>query len=485
MSAISPTRQEDFPLWYQQVVGPLAQNGAVRGTQVIKPLGYGIWENLQQGLNQRIKQKGVENFYAPLFVGMDAIQAEVNHIEGFAKECAVVTHSRLKVVDGKLALDGELAEPVIIRPTSEAIIGPIVKDWVASYRDLPLKLNQWANIVRWEMRTRLFLRSTEFLWQEGHTFHATEVEANQFAQEMLECYQQFFKEQLALPVIAGEKSELERFSGANHTYTLELMMQDGKALQGGTSHDLGQNFSKAYDISYANEEGGVSHAHGTSWGVTTRMIGAMVMVHGDDDGLCLPPRVAPIQVVILPINPKNDDAVEAAVTALEQELSALTYHHKPVSVKVDRRALRGGAKAWDWVKKGIPLRVELGPKDIEKQQFCVSRRDTPYGEKQFIPMSDIASLVDMLEEMHQGMYTRAKQHLQENTIEMGSLDEMLAHFDAGNSGFVKVPYAGGAEEEATLTQHKISIRCLLPAEKATCVFTGKEAYQVAVIARAY
>ncbi|MEC7030795.1 MAG: proline--tRNA ligase [Pseudomonadota bacterium] len=485
MSAISPTRKEDFPLWYQAVVQPLAQNGAVRGTQVIKPLGYGIWENLQNELNTRIQDKGVENFYAPLFVGADAIQAEVNHIEGFAKECAVVTHSRLKVVDGKLALDGELTEPVIIRPTSEAIIGPIVKDWIASYRDLPLKLNQWANIVRWEMRTRLFLRSTEFLWQEGHTFHANEQEANAFAREMLECYQSFLKDMLALPALTGEKSELERFSGANHTYTLELMMQDGKALQGGTSHDLGQNFAKAYDIGYANEDGGISHVHGTSWGVTTRMIGAMAMVHGDDDGLCIPPRVSPIQIVILPINPKEDPEVETKILAVEQQLKALTYQGKGVRVRIDRRQMRGGAKAWDWVKKGIPLRIEIGPKDIEKQQICVSRRDLPYGEKQFMPLANLHEIVEMLESIHQSMYTRAERFMTEHITPLDSVEAMIQHFNEGKRGFVKVFYAGGAEEEATLASHKISIRCIVEEGEGNCVFTGHATQKVAYIAMAY
>lgn len=485
MSAISPTRDENFPKWYQEVVKPLAQHGDVKGTQVIKPWGYGVWEHMQQSLDYRIKQHGCDNFYAPLFVGVEAIQREANHIEGFAKECAVVTHSRLAMQDGKLVADGELTDPVIIRPTSEAIIGPIVKDWIESYRDLPLNLNQWANVVRWEMRTRLFLRSTEFLWQEGHTFHASKDEANQMAKTMLGCYEEYFKNVLALPVVVGEKSVLERFSGADHTYTLELMMQDGKALQGGTSHDLGQNFAKAYDISFTNKEGNIDFAYGTSWGVTTRMIGAMVMVHGDDDGLCLPPKVATCQVVVLPINPKNDAAVEQAILDLEAKLQAIDYDGKPLRVKVDRREIRGGAKAWGWVKKGVPIRIEIGPRDIESNQVCLSRRDKPYGDKSFVAIKDLANISEILDDIHQGMYKRASAFLEDNTIELDSLDALLAHFDEGKLGFVKVPYAGGADEESTLHEHKISIRCLLDSMPSKCVFTGQDTDKVAVIAKAY
>lgn len=485
MNAISPTRQENFPNWYLEVIKPLAQHGAVKGTQVIKPWGYGVWELIQQSLDQRIKQHGVENFYAPLFVGLDAIQAEANHIDGFAKECAVVTHSRLTMQEGKLVADGALADPVIIRPTSEAIIGPIVKDWVASYRDMPLKLNQWANVVRWEMRTRLFLRSSEFLWQEGHTFHASAQEANEMAKTMLTCYQVFFKEMLALAVVSGEKSVLERFSGANHTYTIELLMQDGKALQGGTSHDLGQNFAKAYDISFSNQEGALEHAYGTSWGVTTRMIGAIAMVHGDDDGLCLPPRVATTQVVILPINPKDDPSVAQEIEQIASTLSSLRYMDQPLRVKVDQRAIRGGAKAWDWVKKGVPIRIEIGPRDIEKQQVCLSRRDMPYGEKQFIAIDQLPTVLKMLDEIHENMYRKSQAFIDDNTIEVSSLDALLSHFDQGGVGFVKVPYCGDADHEATLSQHKVSIRCLLEGDSAKCVFTNQDTTQVALIAKAY
>lgn len=486
MNAISPTRNEDFPNWYQEVVKPLAQNGAVRGTQVIKPWGYGVWELLQSALNTEIKLKGAENFYAPLFVGVDAIQAEANHIDGFAKECAVVTHSRLTMKDGRLVPDSALTEPVIVRPTSEAIIGPIVKDWVMSYRDLPLKLNQWANVVRWEMRTRLFLRSTEFLWQEGHTFHSNAADANQTALEMLGSYKMILKDVLAMPVVEGEKSVLERFAGADHTYTLELLMQDGKALQGCTSHDLGQNFAKVYDITFTDQSGEVVHTYGTSWGMTTRMLGAMVMMHGDDDGLCLPPKVAPVQVVVLPINPKNDPKVSEAISTLYNSINKLTYADAPIRVKLDDRThLRGGAKAWEWVKKGVPVRIEIGPKDIEKSQFCLSRRDEAYGEKHFLPLSELKSLPSILKDIHGSLLKRAENRLNDAMIELQTKDALLAHFNSGKLGFVKVPYAGSKNEEATLAEHQISIRCLQKGQSAPCIFTGKQTTQVAVIAKAY
>ncbi|MCP8352009.1 proline--tRNA ligase [Candidatus Synchoanobacter obligatus] len=487
MTAISPTRQEDFPNWYQEVVLPLAGHGAVRGTQVIKPWGYGAWELLQNGLNDEIKRKGAQNFYAPLFVGMDALQSEAKHIDGFAKECAVVTHSRLKEENGQLVPDGELTEPVIVRPTSEAIIGPLAKDWIHSYRDLPMKLNQWANVVRWEMRTRLFLRSTEFLWQEGHTFHCSATEANAFSLEMQACYQVFLKDQLALPSIAGEKSELERFSGADHTYTLELLMQDGKALQGCTSHDLGQNFSKAYDISYSDENNQLVHAHGTSWGLTTRMIGAIVMVHGDDDGLVLPPKVSPTQIVILPINPKNDPKVTEAVQEFKAALDGLSFDQKPLRVMIDERDyLRGGAKAWEWVKKGVPIRIEIGPKDLDKSQFCLSRRDQAYGQKQFLPLDQVMQIPELLEDIHHTMYQRAQDFMNDNTFVVDNKEALMDHFSSGNSGFVTVFYAGSAEDEQLLGDHQASIRCLTQSEtEGLCVFSGNATNTIAWIAKAY
>jgi|AntRauTorckE5430_2_1112549.scaffolds.fasta_scaffold00109_14 prolyl-tRNA synthetase len=484
MSAISPRRDEDFSQWYLMAVMPLAQHGAVRGTQVIKPWGYGIWSFIKSDLDLRIQKKGCENFYAPLFVGLDALSQEAAHIEGFAAECAVVTHSRLSLKNGVLVPDSPLTEPVVVRPTSEAIIGPIAKGWVESYRDLPLKLNQWANVVRWEMRTRLFLRSSEFLWQEGHTFHATENEANDFAKQMWHVYAEFMKETLALPVVMGEKPMYERFSGAKHSYTLELLMQDGKALQGGTSHDLGQNFSKAYDISFMGQDSQIEHACGTSWGLTTRLIGAMVMVHGDDDGLRIPPKVALKQVVIIPINPKNDLMIEKACVDVQNRLAALMYDNKPVRVTMDNRDIRGGAKKWAWVKKGIPLRIEIGPRDLEKQSMCVIRRDMD--EKQFIPMLDVEKIPQILEDIQDNLYHEASDFLRLNTHVEESLESLLAYFEKGGIGLVKVPYFDHTEVEETLSQHQISVRCIQDCAKSSiCVFTGKATQQVAIIAKSY
>lgn len=485
MNAISPTRAEDFPNWYQEVVKLVGKHGKVKGTQFILPHGYRMWELMQQKLDLEIKARGHENFYAPLFVGMDALQEEVNHIEGFAKECAVVTHSRLTVKDGELIPDGELTDPVVVRPTSEAIIGPFVKDMVMSYRDLPLLLNQWANVVRWEMRTRLFLRSSEFLWQEGHTFHASEAEALSHAKEMHSCYETFVSDVLAIPCIAGEKSELERFAGAEVTYTLEMLMQDGKALQGCTSHYLGQNFSKAYDISFSTENGKVEHAFGTSWGITTRMIGAIVMVHGDDDGLCLPPRIAPQHVVIMAFNPKKDPNVDAACEEVRDKISTLQCFEDPMRVMIDKREIRGGGRAWDWVKKGIPIRIEIGPRDIENGVVTLSRRDLSYRDKMSLSVQDLDQIPQILKEIQDGMYQKAKERLDASIVSLDSQEALIAHFDGGATGFVKVAYAGSVEHEQMLAEHQVSIRCLLDAPRSKCVFTGKDTTKVALIAKAY
>lgn len=485
MNAISPTRDEDFPNWYQQVVKPLAQHGAVRGTQVIKPWGYGVWSLIQSDLDQKIKSYDCENFYAPLFVGVNALSQEAAHIEGFATECAVVTHSRLVMKNGALVPDSPLIEPVVVRPTSEAIIGPITKDWIESHRDLPLKLNQWANVVRWEMRTRLFLRSSEFLWQEGHTFHANAVEANDFAKTMWQCYIKFMEEVLALPSISGEKSETERFAGAKHTYTLELLMQDGKALQGGTSHDLGQKFSKAYNISFTNKDGKVENVHGTSWGVTTRLIGAMVMVHGDDDGLRLPPRVAPKQVVIIPVNPKNDPKIDEVCAKTKEQIEKMSYAGSNIRVQLDQRDIRGGGKTWDWVKKGVPIRIEIGPRDIENQSVCLARRDQGVKDKAFVPMNKLDQLPTILDEIQNTLYTDAKAFLDKNTITLKSKEALIEHFEKGGSGMVKVAYLDDPAVEKELAKHQISVRCLLESEEQACVFSQNLTKTVAIIAKGY
>src|SRR5687767_12697666 len=385
-SAITPTRAENYPEWYQQVVkaADLAENSDVRGCMVIKPWGYAIWENIQRRLDAMFKATGHENAYFPLFIPMSFLEKEAQHVEGFAKECAVVTHHRLEP-DGKGGLrpapSAQLEEPLIVRPTSETIIGATYARWVQSYRDLPILLNQWANVVRWEMRTRLFLRTTEFLWQEGHTAHATAEEAQEETMRMLGVYADFCENWIGMPVIQGEKTAGERFPGAVSTYTIEAMMQDRKALQAGTSHFLGQNFSKAQEIKFQDQQGQVQYAWTTSWGVTTRLVGALIMTHSDDDGLVLPPKLAPKHAVLLPIyrSPEEKSQVLAYVESLKKELEAQDFADGKVRVMIDDRDIRGGDKNWHHVKRGVPLRAEIGPKDIAKNGVFLARRDT--GEK--------------------------------------------------------------------------------------------------------
>src|SRR5687768_17259892 len=370
-TAIAPTRDENYAEWYQQVIraADLAENSAVRGCMVIKPWGYSLWENMQRTLDDMFKATGHQNAYFPLFIPLSFLQKEAAHVEGFAKECAVVTHHRLEAgPDGKLRPAGELEEPLIVRPTSETIIGDAFSRWVQSYRDLPLLINQWCNVVRWEMRTRMFLRTAEFLWQEGHTAHATKEEAVEETMRMLEVYATFVEQHLALPVIRGKKTDSERFPGAVDTYCIEAMMQDRKALQAGTSHFLGQNFARASGIKFQDKDEKEQHAWTTSWGMSTRLIGALIMAHGDDDGLVVPPRVAPTHVVVLPIY--RDDAGRQRVLAycdeLARALRAERYEDRPVEVEIDDRDLRGGEKSWSWIKRGVPLRVEVGPRDVEQ-----------------------------------------------------------------------------------------------------------------------
>ncbi|MGB0290447.1 MAG: proline--tRNA ligase, partial [Opitutales bacterium] len=388
-NAISPTREEDYPEWYQQVVkaADLAETSPVRGCMVIKPWGYAIWENIQRELDRRFKATGHKNAYFPLFIPMGFLQKEAEHVDGFAKECAVVTHSRLEAdADGKLQPAGPLEEPLIVRPTSETIIGELFSKWVQSYRDLPLLINQWANVVRWEMRTRLFLRTAEFLWQEGHTVHATAEEAMEETRKMLEVYADFAETYMAVPVITGEKTEAERFPGADATFAIEAMMQDRKALQAGTSHFLGQNFSKSSNIKYLSAEGREEYAWTTSWGVSTRLVGGLIMTHSDDDGLVLPPRIAPSHIVILPVTPKEEtrEAVLEYCRELKAALEEQRYLDDYVRVELDDRDIRGGEKTWGWVKKGIPLRVEVGPRDMESGSVFVARRDRAPKEKESI-----------------------------------------------------------------------------------------------------
>lgn len=493
-TAISPTREQDFPEWYQQVIkaADLAENSPVRGCMTIKPWGYGIWENIQARLDARIKATGHDNAYFPLFIPLSFLEKEAAHVEGFAKECAVVTHHRLEERDGQLIPAGALEEPLVVRPTSEAIIGASFARWVQSHRDLPLLINQWANVVRWEMRPRLFLRTAEFLWQEGHTAHSTEAEALEEARRMLEVYRDFVESDLAIPLIVGEKSEGERFPGAEVTYCIEAMMQDGKAVQAGTSHYLGQNFSRSFDIQFTNVEGQREWAYTTSWGVTTRLIGSMIMVHGDDDGMRVPPKVAAKQVVILPVIPNAD--VEAEVLAyaegLAQQLSAVSYGGAPLRVVVDKREIRGGEKAWQWIKKGIPLRLEVGPRDIAESKVMLYRRDKGPKERQAISVEELSTeLPKVLEEIQSSLFERAKsfrdRYLNEN---IHNLEDMRRFFTEGSCGFVKAKWCGDPETEEQLASMKVTIRCLPLEQSGTvgrCVITGREATLDAIFAKAY
>lgn len=500
-TAITPTRAEDYPEWYQQVVkaADLAENAPVRGCMVIKAWGYGIWENIQRALDDEIKATGHENVYFPLFIPLSFFEKEAAHVEGFAKECAVVTHHRLEEKNGKLIPVGELEEPLIVRPTSETIIGDSFSRWVESYRDLPLLINQWANVVRWEMRPRIFLRTTEFLWQEGHTAHASEKEAVEETLKMLEVYRFVVEDLLAIPVIMGEKSPGERFPGAQNTYTLEAMMQDRKALQSCTSHYLGQNFAKASNIRFTNKEGQLEHAYTTSWGMTTRLIGSLIMCHGDDDGLRLPPRIAPKQIVIIPVIPKPEleAGIMAYVEKLAESLRTKHFHGKPIIVHVDKRDKRGGDKSWEWIKKGVPLRLEVGPRDVEAQAVTVARRDRSSKEKTSIPFQQVVDqAAQYLEEIQQTYFKEAKAYLDAHIYRhLETFDQMKEFFTPKNEekpeihgGFVLAKWCGDPATEELLKELKVTIRCLPLQQSGTkgrCILTGKDATLDAVFAKSY
>lgn len=502
-TAITPTRIQDFPEWYQQVIkaADLAENSETRGCMVIKPWGYGIWELIQQQLDRRFKATGHQNAYFPLLIPLSYLEKEAEHAEGFATECAVVTHHRLEVVKDpvtgktKMIPSGELAEPYVIRPTSETIIGAAFARWIESYRDLPLLINQWANVMRWEMRPRLFLRTAEFLWQEGHTAHETKEEAMVETRLIHGQYEEFLREHLAIPVIPGEKSENERFPGADMTLTVEAMVQDKKAIQAGTSHYLGQNFSKAQNISFTDRDGTVQHAHTTSWGVSTRLIGTLIMAHSDDDGLILPPRVATQQIVILPITPKEDtrDAVLASCMALAETLRHQFYQGDPLRVHVDTRDLNGGVKKWEWVKKGVPIRIEIGPRDIESRKVCVQRRDQAPNDKQFSDKQEfIQNAATILSEIHDSLLARATAFRDANITTCENLYAFHAHWSTENPGWLCTPWAGNREQEDELSkQHKIAIRCIpiagvkLPATGNMCILTGREGAPLVLWGRSY
>lgn len=501
-TAISPTRAEDYPEWYQQVIkaADLAENSPVRGCMVIKPWGYAIWENIQRVLDGMFKETGHVNAYFPLFIPVSFLEKEAKHVEGFAKECAVVTHHRLKAgPDGKLIPDGELDEPLVVRPTSETIIGAMFAKWVQSYRDLPLLINQWANVVRWEMRTRMFLRTTEFLWQEGHTAHATQAEAMEETARMLNVYADFAQNYMAMPVIRGEKTEGERFPGAVSTFSIEAMMQDRKALQAGTSHFLGQNFSRASEIKFLDDTGKEVYAWTTSWGVSTRLVGGLIMTHSDDDGLVLPPALAPLHVVIVPIF--RDDADKAKVMeycqSLLREVKAVSYNGLGVRAELDVREGRGGDKIWGWIKKGVPVRLEVGPRDIANDSVFMGRRDRKPKEKTGIQRGEfVAGLPALLGEIQSGLLQRAMDHRQANTVRIDSKEELYRFFTPANpekpeihGGFAMCHFAGdSAVEEKLKSDLNVTVRCIpqeAPEEAGTCIITGKPSTRRIVIAKAY
>lgn len=506
-TAISPTRSQDFPEWYQQVIkaADLAENSETRGCMVIKPWGYGIWELIQQQLDRRFKATGHQNAYFPLLIPLSYLEKEAEHAEGFATECAVVTHHRLEAVKDpvtgktKMIPSGELAEPYVIRPTSETIIGAAFARWIESYRDLPLLINQWANVMRWEMRPRLFLRTAEFLWQEGHTAHETKDEAILETQMIHGQYEEFLRDHLAIPVIPGEKTENERFPGADMTLTVEAMVQDCKAIQAGTSHYLGQNFSKAQNISFTGRDGTVQHAHTTSWGVSTRLIGTLIMAHSDDDGLVLPPRVATQQIVILPITPKEESrqAVLDACQNLAAGLRQQSFQGDPLRVHVDARDINGGVKKWDWIKKGVPIRIEIGPRDLESGKACVQRRDQAISEKEFTEQESlIPRAPELLQAIHLSLLFRATAFRNQNITFCTRLEVFHAHWANENPGWLYTPWAGTSEQEEELSkQHKITIRCIpipqadlpesLKASSGKCILTGEETTRFAIWGRSY
>ncbi|HKO76984.1 MAG TPA: proline--tRNA ligase [Flavobacterium sp.] len=492
MSKNLTTRAEDYSKWYNELVvkADLAENSGVRGCMVIKPYGYAIWEKMQAELDRMFKETGHQNAYFPLFVPKSMFEAEEKNAEGFAKECAIVTHYRLKNdpdKPGKLMVDpnAKLEEELIVRPTSEAIIWSTYKGWVQSYRDLPLLINQWANVVRWEMRTRLFLRTAEFLWQEGHTAHATKAEAVEESEKMMNVYADFAENFMAIPVVKGLKTETERFAGAEETYCIEALMQDGKALQAGTSHFLGQNFAKAFDVKFANAEGKQEHVWGTSWGVSTRLMGALVMTHSDDQGLVLPPNLAPIQVVIVPIYKSDEQlgAISAEVDVLVKALRKLN-----ISVKFDNRTTqKPGFKFAEWELKGVPVRIAVGPKDLENGTFEVARRDTL--AKETVSKDGITTYIaDLLEQIQKDLFEKALNYRNTHITEVNSFDEFKAILD-GEGGFVSAHWDGTAETEEKIKElTKATIRCIplgRVEQVGSCVFTGNPSTGRVLFAKAY
>ena len=485
-------REDNYSQWYNNLVvkADLAEQSAVRGCMVIKPYGYAIWEKMQHQLDRMFKETGHVNAYFPLFIPKSFLSREAEHVEGFAKECAVVTHHRLKVApDGNGVVvdpDAKLEEELIVRPTSETIIWNTYKNWIKSWRDLPILCNQWANVVRWEMRTRLFLRTAEFLWQEGHTAHATYDEAVAEAQKMVDVYARFAREFMAMPVVIGHKSETERFAGALDTYSIEAMMQDGKALQAGTSHFLGQNFAKAFDVQFANKEGKLEYVWATSWGVSTRLMGALIMCHSDNNGLVLPPALAPIQVVMIPIYKKDEE--REAILARMQELK-VEFEAKGLSVKIDDRDnLRPGFKFAEWELKGVPVRVVIGPRDLEGGHVELARRDT--STKENIPQEGLADhIAALMDEIQQNLYAKALKFRDDNIRKVDTWEEFKVEIEKG--GFLLCHWDGTPEtEEKIKDETKATIRCIpidscVCEEEGNCVYSGKPSHRRVVFARAF
>ncbi len=468
------TREKDYAQWYIDVVlrSEMADYSPVKGCMVIRPNGYGIWEKIQAGLDRMFKETGHENAYFPLLIPESFLKKEAEHVEGFAPECAVVTHA-----GGK-----ELEEPLVIRPTSETMIWAKFKDWINSYRDLPILLNQWANVVRWEMRTRLFLRTTEFLWQEGHTAHATAEEAEEETDRMVKVYQRFVQEFLAIPVIVGKKTDQEKFAGALHTYSIEAMMQDGKALQAGTSHNLGQNFAKAFDVQFQDRDKERKYVHATSWGVSTRLVGAMVMSHSDDNGLVIPPKVAPLPVVFVPIwrSDEEQELVLGRARELTSEWDKLFYRID------DRDTIKPGRKFAEWEVKGVPIRIEIGPRDCENNEVIVVRRDT--GEKTPMPMDGLLEKLEaLLVTIQESLYARAQERMQENTRDCDDFEEYKKAVKAG--GFFRIHWCEEELCESKLQQKtKSTIRCIpfgVEDGAGACIVCGGESKRRVIAAQAY
>ena len=485
-------REENYSLWYNNLVvkADLAENSAVRGCMVIKPYGYAIWEKIQAQLDKMFKETGHQNAYFPLFIPKSFLSKEADHVEGFAKECAVVTHHRLKNnPDGSGVIvdpEAKLEEELIVRPTSETIIWNTYRNWIKSYRDLPILCNQWANVVRWEMRTRLFLRTAEFLWQEGHTAHATAQEAIEETEKMVNVYADFARNYMALPVVVGKKTETERFAGAIDTLCIEAMMQDGKALQAGTSHFLGQNFAKAFDVQFANKEGKLDYVWATSWGVSTRLMGALIMAHSDNNGLVLPPALAPIQVAMVPIY-KGDEELKMMVEKMEEIKKELAPYG--ITVKIDDRDnVRSGFKFAEWELKGVPVRVVMGKRDLENGVVEIARRDTC--QKSSVAREGLAEYIkNLLDEIQKNIYTKALNFREEHTIKVDTWEEFKEKIEEG--GFLLCHWDGTAETEAKIKEEtKATIRCIpldshVVMEEGKCVYSGKPSKQRVIFARAY